>query len=254
MRDPVIIGNATLYRGDCREVLEIMPRDSVNWCVTSPPYNLNKEHHTSPGAGTEANAAMSAKYADWYADDLDEADYQLQQKQVVSQLLRVCTDSVFYNHRIRYAWHNRNKSAPACKVHHPLHWLSDFPIWCEVVWDRCGGSTPTGRYQQGHELIYQLAKPRRVQKSLGMTDVWRIPADSGSGHVCAFPPRLVENCLSPHALAGESVIDPYMGSGTVGAVAQSLGLQFIGIERDPTYFELSCRRIEDAQRQARLIA
>lgn len=248
------IGNATLYLGDCRNVLETLPSESLNWCVTSPPYNLHKEHHTSPNAATAANAAMSAKYAEWYDDDMEEGDYQSIQKQVVSHLLRVCTDSVFYNHRIRYAWHSRNRSAPACKVYHPMHWLSDFPIWCEVIWDRCGGSTPTGRYQQGHELVYQIGKPRRLQKSLGMTDVWRIPADSGSGHVCAFPSRLVENCLAPHAIAGESVIDPYMGSGTTGIVACALGLSFIGIEKDPRYFDLACQRISDAQRQGRLIA
>lgn len=240
--------------GRCLDVLPTLADHSLNWCVTSPPYNLHKEHHTSPNAATETNAAMSAKYADWYDDDMHEADYQDEQMRVLSHLMRVCTDSIFYNHRIRYAWHSRNKDAPVCKIHHPIHWLYSCPIWCEIVWDRCGGSTPTGRYQQGHELIYQIGKPRRIQKSLGMTDVWRIPADSGSGHVCAFPQRLVENCLSPHALAGESVIDPYMGSGTVGIVAHALGLRFVGVESSPRYFDLACRRIDDAQRQQRLIA
>ena len=86
-----------------------------------------------------------------------------------------------------------------------------------------------------------------------MTDVWRIPADtSGTGHVCAFPPRLVENCLLMHAQPGESVIDPYMGSGTVGVVAYALGLHFIGIERDRKYFDIACERIEKEQRRCRL--
>lgn len=248
------IGSAELYLGDCREILPTLSDGSANWCVTSPPYNLNKAYHSSPNATTAANAAMSEKYEDWYDDDLNEAEYQSQQIEVVGELLRVCTDSVFYNHRIRYAWHSRNKDAPPSKVHHPIHWLSGFPIWCEIIWDRCGGSTPTGRYQQGHELIYQMGKPRRVQKSLGMLDVWRIPPDSGSGHVCAFPMKLVENCLAPHAVAGETVIDPYMGSGTVGMVSGSLGLNFIGIEAEQRYFDLACRRIEDSQRQGRLIA
>jgi DNA modification methylase len=197
---------------------------------------------------------MSAKYEDWYDDDMDEAEYQADQKAVVRELARVCTDSVFYNHRIRYAWHSRNKGAPACKVHHPMHWLSDFEIWAEVVWDRCGGSTPTGRYQQAHELVYQIGKPRRVQKSVGLLDVWRIPPDSGTGHVCAFPERLVENCLGPHAQAGETVIDPYMGSGTVGLVCPRLGLAFIGCERERRYFDLACERITRAQAQTQLWA
>jgi DNA modification methylase len=250
--NPVIIGNATIYLGDCMDILPTLKDHSINWCVTSPPYNLHKEHHTSPGATTAANAAMTAKYADWYDDDMNETEYQEQQKIIVAELLRICTDSVFYNHRIRYAWHARNKNAPACKAYHPMHWLSEFPIWCEIIWDRCGGSTPTGRYQQGHELIYQIGKPRRVQKSLGMLDVWRIPADSGSGHVCAFPLRLVDNCLRPHAIAGESVIDPYMGSGTVGEMACILGLPFIGIESDRNNFQLACGRIEKAYKQGQL--
>lgn len=254
MTQPVIIGNAELWLGDCHEVMRHLPAGSINWCVTSPPYNLNKDHHTSPNAITPTNAAMCAKYAEWYPDELTEVEYQAQQKLVVSELLRVCTDSVFYNHRIRYAWHSRNKKAPPCKVYHPMHWLSDFPIWCEIVWDRCGGSTPTGRYQQAHEFIYQIGRPQRIQKSLGALDVWRIPPDSGSGHVCAFPERLVENCLAPHAVGGESVIDPYMGSGTTGVVANRLGLRFVGIEREAKSFDIACRRIEDAQRQGRLIA
>ena len=245
-----IIGNATLYLGDNLEILPSLQDDSLNWCVTSPPYNLHKEHHTSPNAATATNAAMSAKYADWYEDDLEESEYQAGQKWIVGELLRICTDSVFYNHRIRYAWHSRNKAPPPCRVYHPIHWLSEFPIWCEIIWDRCGGSTPTGRYQQGHELIYQLGRPRRGKKSMGMLDVWRIPADSGNGHPCTFPPRLVENCLFPHAIPGEAVIDPYMGSGTVGVTAAMLQMEFIGIERDKKHFDTACRRIEAAQRQS----
>jgi site-specific DNA-methyltransferase (adenine-specific)/modification methylase len=86
-----------------------------------------------------------------------------------------------------------------------------------------------------------------------MLDVWAISPDSGSGHVCAFPPRLVENCLAPHAVQGEVVIDPYMGSGTVGVVAKSLGLKFIGIERDEKSFDLACARIRDSVVQERLM-
>lgn len=238
-----IIGDATLYLGDC---VGILPQIEANWCVTSPPYNLNKRYHTSPGASTAANAAMSAKYGAWYEDEMEEAAYQEQQKAVLRLLCAVCTDSVFYNHRLRYAWHNRNKDAPQCKVLHPMQWLGEFPIWAEVVWDRCGGSTPTGRYQQAHEYVYQIKKPTRWQKSRGMTDVWRIPPARSEGHVCAFPEKLAENCLIPHALPGEIVIDPYMGSGTVGVVAARLGLKFIGIEKDRKSFDLAVSRLEAA--------
>jgi site-specific DNA-methyltransferase (adenine-specific)/modification methylase len=50
------------------------------------------------------------------------------------------------------------------------------------------------------------------------------------------------------------ILDPFMGSGTTGVACTKLGRSFIGIERDLRYFEIACRRIEDAQRQGRLIA
>ena len=49
------------------------------------------------------------------------------------------------------------------------------------------------------------------------------------------------------------ILDPYMGSGTTGVAAIEMGLSFIGIEIDSRYFDIACRRIEDAQRQAPLI-
>jgi len=54
------------------------------------------------------------------------------------------------------------------------------------------------------------------------------------------------------AVNPSSVCDPFMGTGTTGVAAVHAGRQFIGIERDPAYFEIACRRIEDAQRQGNL--
>ena len=51
-----------------------------------------------------------------------------------------------------------------------------------------------------------------------------------------------------------TILDPFMGSGTTGVAAMNLQRQFIGIEREAKYFDIACRRIEDAQRQGRLIA
>jgi DNA modification methylase len=50
-------------------------------------------------------------------------------------------------------------------------------------------------------------------------------------------------------MPGASVLDPFMGSGTTGVAAVQMGRDFIGIEREEPYFDIACRRIEDAQRQ-----
>jgi DNA modification methylase len=55
-----------------------------------------------------------------------------------------------------------------------------------------------------------------------------------------------------HLPHGETILDPFMGSGTTGVAAVQMGRDFIGIEREPKYFDIACKRIEDAQRQADL--
>jgi|SRR6185369_2284455 len=236
-----IIGPCALYYANTFDVLPELETDSVNWCVTSPPYNLRKVNSDPKKSKSKINLKRAEVYEQWYDDEMPENLYQKEQKQLIKQLLRICTDSIFYNHMIRY-----NSNLERGYIH-PLEWLRAFPIWTEIIWDKCGANAPpTHRYATSHELIYQIQKPRKADKSLGILDVWRIPMQSGTGHVCSFPEKLVHNCLSPHAALEDIVIDPYMGSGTVGVVAIELGLNFIGIENKKENFKLSCSRIQKA--------
>jgi site-specific DNA-methyltransferase (adenine-specific)/modification methylase len=61
-------------------------------------------------------------------------------------------------------------------------------------------------------------------------------------------------CLSHLPEDAKTIIDPFMGSGTTGVVCALTDRSFIGIEREPSYFEISCRRIEEAYKQPRLFA
>lgn len=70
-------------------------------------------------------------------------------------------------------------------------------------------------------------------------------------HPTQKPVQLMEWCLDLLPDCGR-VLDPFMGSGTTGVACVNLGRQFIGIEREPTYFDIACRRIEEAYRQPRL--
>ena len=70
----------------------------------------------------------------------------------------------------------------------------------------------------------------------------------GTEHPTQKPTKLMKWCLT-HCPDAQSVIDPFMGSGSTGVAAVQMGLSFTGIERDPDYFRAACRRIEDAQRQ-----
>ena len=75
--------------------------------------------------------------------------------------------------------------------------------------------------------------------------------DGGKQHPTQKPVALMQWCLGflPNA---ETILDPFAGSGTTGVACVNMGRRFIGIERDPDYFEIMCRRIDEALRQPRL--
>ena len=75
----------------------------------------------------------------------------------------------------------------------------------------------------------------------------------GAEHPTQKPVRLMEWCID---LAGkpETILDPFMGSGSTGVAASRMERKFIGIEIEPRYFDIACERIENAQRQERLFA
>ena len=238
-----VIGNCTLYNGDCLEILPTLDKNSAEIAVTSPPYNLCKTYSNSEASNT--SRYMKKKYEEWYDDELPEWQYQGQQQTVIHELIRICKSSVFYNHKIRYAWHSQNVYRTPTNMLHPLDWLDKFPIWCEIIWDRCGIGNPSRRYHISDERIYQIGKPIKWYV-LGLNNIWRIPPSKNVGHVCTFPEKLVENCILPTTDKNDVVIDPYMGAGTTGIVCARHDRKFIGIEKDEKYFDIACKRIENS--------
>jgi hypothetical protein len=78
-------------------------------------------------------------------------------------------------------------------------------------------------------------------------DVWTIPTSPFKGaHFATFPPKLVEPCVLAGCPVGGIVLDPFCGSGTVGAVAQQHGRRFVGLDMQAKYLELARERIRKA--------
>lgn len=78
-------------------------------------------------------------------------------------------------------------------------------------------------------------------------DVWDINTASYRGsHFAAYPPKLAETCILAGCPVGGTVLDPFFGSGTTGAVARQLARHYIGIELNPEYCDLAQKRIEEA--------
>lgn len=88
---------------------------------------------------------------------------------------------------------------------------------------------------------------RQISQTIAATNSERI------GHPTQKPLAVMRKSIE-YAGNPQTILDPYMGSGTTGVAALMAGRKFIGIELNPAYFKIACERIENAQRQARLFA
>ena len=211
--NPVVIGNATLYLGDCLEILPTLPK--VDAVITDPPYGINE------AAGKNVSRVNKA-YANDYGNDTWDAA-PLSGELLASVLAAGKWQALFGGNYF-------GLPASSCwLVWDKLNGNSDFAD-CELAWTNWPKAVRrlqwrwNGMIRQGNEdRFHPTQKPLQVM-------AWMID-------------------LCPKA---DTIIDPFMGSGTTGVAALSRVKSFIGIEREPKYFDIACRRIEEAQKQAAL--
>jgi DNA modification methylase len=255
------IGDATLYLGDCREILPTLPK--VDAVVTSPPYGQQRDY--------------GQKINDWRSLVSTAATLtpEHEQTQVLINLGLIHRDGRV----IRY-W---NDLIDDMEAH-------GWRLFGWYVWDQ-GDGLPgdwNGRLAPSHEFVFHFNRVARQinkwvpTKSFGrkITGTGMRKRDgctsermSGDGdavgqskiadsvirvyremhrdvdHPAIFPVNLPIHLLKSFSLTHETVCDFFMGSGTTGVACAKLGRKFIGIEIEPKYFDIACRRIEAAYKQ-----
>jgi modification methylase len=227
-----------LYQGDCLEVMKALPDECVDLIITSPPYNLGKTHHT----GNNTFKSYSE-----YNDDMPEAIYQQWQIEVLKECFRILkpTGSLFYNHK------NRIKNGVQIT---PYEWLlkTDFVIKQEIVWQNGSQNFDKIRFYPMTERVYWLAKSAntKMHNAINHHDFftraeWQ-PVGTKGEHKRAYPVKMCEDIISCFDGA-ETILDPYMGSGTTGVAALKAGRNFIGIELDSTYFQSAQKRLSESR-------
>ena len=243
MTDPVQIGDCTLYQGDC---LEIMPTlGKVDVVFTSPPYNMHGNGGTTMGHATskwKGNALKDGYLS--HSDDMPQSEYEDWQKTILDGCWNILSEAgaIFYNHKPR----PRNKEIWLPTVIH-----KELPLRQIIIWKRNGGiNFSPSFFVPTHEWILLFAKPRFSLKSRaasGVGDVWEIPFETNTPHPAPFPVRLPQTAIE--VTTAETILDPFMGSGTTGVACAKLGRKFIGIELEPKYFDIACDRIQKAYDQ-----
>lgn len=252
------IGDATLYRADCQEIVPTL--DSYDLVVTSAPYNLGSSPwphagHWRPGlsAGGRgkwkagANSGVGVDYGR-HDDALPWPEYEAWQRAVLEMLWDGLSDdgAIFYNHKNRVI---------DGRMWSPTSLVPDRVLLRQIItWARPGGVNfnPTALVPTS-ELILLLAKRAFRLKSRaasGLGDVWRMTPERNA-HPAPFPLQLPLNAIQ--ITTARTVLDPFMGSGTTGVAALREGREFIGIEIDERHFEQACERIHSSSKQPFLL-
>lgn len=212
--------------------LSDLPSETVDIIVTSPPYNLGKDHHTGD------------KRHNPYNDNLPENTYQEQQINVLKELYRVLKPdgSLFYNHK------NRIKNGQQIT---PYEWLlkTPFVIKQEIIWVNRSQNFDKIRFYPWTERVYWLTKSPKTKlyNAINHYDFldyneWK-PVGTKGKHTRAFPEKMVEDILMCFP-ESRIVLDPYMGSGTTAVVAKRLGKKYIGFEINQEFIELADERLQ----------
>lgn len=237
------IGNATLYLGDSLELLRSGAFGKIGAIVSDPPYGiayLHAGYDTVDVAGNVIKPADKPIAGD--STPFDPAPWleAAPTAPMGKSRLKVDTPRI-----VLWGADNFRRSLPdggtmlAWDKHVGRGADDDFAD-CEWAW--CGRKVK-------REVFRYFWK--------GITRDMSNPLDVPGKrlHVSQKPVELMRWSIEKaRPLVGLPVLDPYMGSGTTGVACATFNLPFIGVEIDPGHFETACMRIEDAQRQGRLIA
>ena len=200
MNDPwtrkEVIGDCTLYLGDCLEVMLTLGK--VDAVVTDPPYGIGitKSNRLAVSRG------MGGKFWDDVAPDLS----------AIPDVPSII-------------WGGNYFDLP--------------PTRCVLVWDKNNAGRDFADFEMAWTNLDQVAR-RMILRPMNM--------DGGKVHPTQKPIAVMQWCLGflPNA---ETILDPFMGSGTTLVACAKLGRKGIGIELDPDYFEIACKRVQAAYDQ-----
>lgn len=232
-----IIGNATLYLGDTREVLPTI--SGANVVCTDPPYLVSK-------GGFAANLQLEGGFGGWMKEYGNQGDIVVCDIEFAEWLPLVFAALGERAHAY-FMSNGRNIAAMQGDAE-----AAGFRMHTLLVWDK-RTALPNKYYQNVTEfgLFMFKGKARTINDPASKNLVTIFQRDE-TPHPTEKPVELMQLWIRNSSQPGDLVLDPFMGSGTTGVAALQLERSFIGIEQDPQWFETACRRIEDAQRQGSL--
>lgn len=255
----------TIARGDCEDILQDLPAESVDLVFTSPPYyNARPE----------------------YTDYITYEEYLLKLRKVIQNVHRVLAEGRFFVINIspvlvRRA--NRSEASKRIAVPFDIHRIfieEEYDFIDDIIWvkpEGAGWATGRGRRFAADRnplqykpvpvteyiLVYrkrsaklidwnirahpnpELVEASRIGDDYEHTNIWNIKPAYDKRHPAIFPAELAEKVISYYSFKNDVVLDPFAGIGTVGEAAVKLGRRFVLIEQDEQYFSGIRERVKD---------
>jgi DNA modification methylase len=248
----------TIALGDCEDILQDLPANSIDLVFTSPPYyNARPE----------------------YSDYVTYQEYLLKLRKVIQNVHRVLSEGRFFVMNVAPVLirrTNRNEASRRIAVPFDVHQLfiqEGFDFIDDIIWEKpegAGWATGRGRrfaadrnplqykavpvteyilvYRKHTEKLIdwnirahpdpELVQGSKINDDYEHTNIWRITPAHDKRHPAIFPPELAEKVISYYSFKGDVVLDPFAGIGTVGRSAIRLERRFVLIEQEPKYINI----------------
>ena len=271
----ITLDDSLILEGDALQALSLLPSNSVQCVVTSPPYWGLRDYHIEGQIGLEKTLPQFLNHL----------------VAIFNEVKRVIRNdgTLWLNIGDGYTSGNRgyratDKKNPARAMSirpdtpdglkpkdlQGIPWRLAFALqddgWylrSDIVWHKPNAMPESvkDRPTRAHEYLFMLTKSERYYydyeavKEIGSNgklrnrrSVWDIHTQAFPGaHFATFPPSLIEPCIMASSRPGDFVLDPFFGSGTVGAVCEEQQRMYVGVELNPEYVALAANRLSAAQ-------
>lgn len=239
-----------IYNMDCLQGMREMEPDSIDAIITDPPYNTGMS-----GMVEEESVHTTTRLKYFFNDSYGKDEYLALAEDTCKELYRLLKPDhggvIFINYKSLGIWLNALERA-------------GFSPKNAIVWDKVMHGLNYRNYAYTYELIIFFVKgnfwpnnktPNDMRHKY-YTDIWRIKRDisilEGKHHETIKPQTVLDICIRHITKAGDLVIDPFAGSGSVPVALLENGRRYIGFEKEPEYYKTAEERIRSYHKQSKL--